>query len=265
MHRALVLVAVVVTACAAPVAESEKEAQAREAELSLVKHKVEELVPFTTDGCSMFPDGTPANRTLWQQCCIVHDFAYYVGGTREERARADEALGACVAGVTSRTLGNLMWSGVRLGGSPAFPTPWRWGYGWKYDLVNGYRTLPADQLAAAQAEVERYRADPVAPDAFEQRFWALVDSAGQVEGLSFASRQVEEEAQRFVESSCASIACEPGSVCDPEAGACVAQTVAMICQDTCEWSFDGECDDGGAGSAYSVCEYGSDCGDCGDR
>jgi len=39
----------------------------------------------------------------------------------------------------------------------------------------------------------------------------------------------------------------------------------MICTDTCSYAGDGECDDGGPGSAYDVCAYGTDCTDCGPR
>jgi hypothetical protein len=38
-----------------------------------------------------------------------------------------------------------------------------------------------------------------------------------------------------------------------------------ICTNTCPTSHDSECDDGGPGSLYSICEYGSDCADCGVR
>ncbi|HUU85220.1 MAG TPA: C1 family peptidase, partial [Phycisphaerae bacterium] len=38
-----------------------------------------------------------------------------------------------------------------------------------------------------------------------------------------------------------------------------------LCTDDCAYAFDGECDDGGPGSMYSVCEYGTDCTDCGPR
>ncbi|XP_070543162.1 extracellular serine proteinase-like [Ptychodera flava] len=38
-----------------------------------------------------------------------------------------------------------------------------------------------------------------------------------------------------------------------------------ICENTCRYANDGECDDGGDGSLYSICAYGSDCGDCGIR
>lgn len=39
----------------------------------------------------------------------------------------------------------------------------------------------------------------------------------------------------------------------------------QICSDTCASARDTECDDGGPGSLYSVCEFGSDCADCGIR
>ena len=81
--------------------------------------------PFTTDGCSVSPDGD------WLDCCITHDLAYWCGGTSEERKLADEALKACVARV-SPARAPFMWLGVRMGGAPWMPAPWRWGYGWDY-------------------------------------------------------------------------------------------------------------------------------------
>ena len=38
-----------------------------------------------------------------------------------------------------------------------------------------------------------------------------------------------------------------------------------FCKDTCYWAGDGVCDDGGTGSAFHSCPYGTDCGDCGTR
>ncbi|XP_070549967.1 uncharacterized protein [Ptychodera flava] len=38
-----------------------------------------------------------------------------------------------------------------------------------------------------------------------------------------------------------------------------------VCTDTCEYAADTDCDDGGADSDYNVCQYGSDCTDCGPR
>ncbi|XP_070576919.1 extracellular serine proteinase-like [Ptychodera flava] len=38
-----------------------------------------------------------------------------------------------------------------------------------------------------------------------------------------------------------------------------------LCEDTCEHAFDNVCDDGGRGAWYFLCEYGTDCYDCGYR
>jgi subtilisin-like proprotein convertase family protein len=38
-----------------------------------------------------------------------------------------------------------------------------------------------------------------------------------------------------------------------------------LCTNTCGYASDGDCDDGGTGSAYSVCNLGTDCADCGTR
>lgn len=37
------------------------------------------------------------------------------------------------------------------------------------------------------------------------------------------------------------------------------------CSDSCDYSYDGVCDDGGLGAEYSICTYGTDCSDCGSR
>jgi len=79
---------------------------------------------FTTDGCSMWPnDG-------WVDCCIEHDIAYWCGGTSDDRQHADAALRDCVATRHHATLGRMMYWGVRVGGVPWQPFPWRWAYGW---------------------------------------------------------------------------------------------------------------------------------------
>jgi len=38
-----------------------------------------------------------------------------------------------------------------------------------------------------------------------------------------------------------------------------------VCEDTCRWSADGVCDDGGPHAEFGVCPYGTDCTDCGPR
>jgi hypothetical protein len=92
-----------------------------------------DLHDFTSDGCSLFPDGNFKDRALWCDCCLAHDISYWRGGTQEDRKHADEMLRDCVQEHTgSKALADLMYDGVRAGGHPAFPTWYRWGYGWKY-------------------------------------------------------------------------------------------------------------------------------------
>ena len=50
------------------------------------------IAPFTTDGCSEFPDGTPAHKNLWLKCCVAHDIKYWAGGSYNDRLNADLEL-----------------------------------------------------------------------------------------------------------------------------------------------------------------------------
>jgi protein tyrosine phosphatase (PTP) superfamily phosphohydrolase (DUF442 family) len=112
----------------------------------------EQLAPFASDGCSLFPNGTPSAREKWCDCCLQHDLAYWQGGTEAERLAADAALRDCVLVKTvDAQLAEAMYLGVRAGGHPAFPTWYRWGYGWPYG--RGYAPLTAQE----RTEVDRQR------------------------------------------------------------------------------------------------------------
>lgn len=81
---------------------------------------------FKSDGCSVFPDGD------YQYCCVEHDLAYFKGGTWRERLIADNKLFKCVNGKKDwwhKVVAPMMWAGVRIGGVPFLPTPFRWGFG----------------------------------------------------------------------------------------------------------------------------------------
>lgn len=65
-------------------------------------------------------------------CCVVHDFAYWCGGSDEQRAAADQAMRRCLMALGHPRLSGWMYLGVRLGGHPWLPFPWRWGYGWDW-------------------------------------------------------------------------------------------------------------------------------------
>lgn len=107
-----------------------------------------ELSPFTSDGCSVFPDGTLEENELWMSCCVEHDKAYWLGGTREQRLQADEQLKQCVDEVGEPEIALLMLAGVRVGGSPFFPTKFRWAYGWPY--LRGYKALTEAEREGAK-------------------------------------------------------------------------------------------------------------------
>jgi hypothetical protein len=94
--------------------------------------KAENIKPFTSDGCSSFPDGTFDHKELWLSCCTAYDYPPWQGGTYEERLVADKELHQCVLKTGEPQIAKLMLAGVRVGGSPYFPTSFRWGYGWSY-------------------------------------------------------------------------------------------------------------------------------------
>jgi hypothetical protein len=114
-----------------------------------------EIRAFESDGCSLFPDGTAGDRTKWCDCCFVHDVAYWRGGSREQRKSADRTLRDCVLERTGdKALADLMYHGVRVGGDPAFPTWYRWGYGWSYQ--GRHRRLSEEEKRLADGELAAY-------------------------------------------------------------------------------------------------------------
>jgi hypothetical protein len=114
----------------------------------------DELAPFTTDGCSSYPDGTYEHKRLWKACCVAHDYAYWQGGTRDQRRVADAGLRSCIANLGKKSTAALMHFGVRIGGAPYFPTKFRWGYGWEY--YRGYGELSPEELKQAQDKLELF-------------------------------------------------------------------------------------------------------------
>ncbi len=116
----------------------------------------EDLAKFTSDGCSLFPDGSIRISANWCDCCLEHDFSYWQGGTTEERRKADEQLRECVRVRTGdKTLAETMYRGVRAGGHPAFPMWYRWAYGWPYG--RGYAPLTDEDRLQANHKLDEYR------------------------------------------------------------------------------------------------------------
>lgn len=114
------------------------------------------LKPFTSDGCSLFPDGTVKDGAEWCDCCFDHDIAYWQGGEAKDRQKADEALRDCVLRRTGdKALAEAMRLGVRAGGHPVSVMWYRWGYGW--DLGRGYKALTEEEKLQAAALLEDYK------------------------------------------------------------------------------------------------------------
>jgi hypothetical protein len=119
-----------------------------------------ELRPFTSDGCTLFPDKSLINSDDWCSCCLQHDLAYWRGGTAEERKLADQELRDCVLERPgNQALATMMYDGVRLGGSPYFYNWYRWGYGWSYERK--YQALtPQEKQQADRLQAQYLTANP---------------------------------------------------------------------------------------------------------
>ena len=102
------------------------------------------LLVFESDGCSSFPDGSRSEPVLWRDECVVHDYAYWKGGTWKERRNADRKLRDGISRKGKPVIAQLVYLGVRVGGTPLLPTPWRWGFGW-CEFPRGYRLLSLDE------------------------------------------------------------------------------------------------------------------------
>ena len=104
----------------------------------------------------MFFNGTFEDPELWKECCHKHDLAYWRGGTEEERNQADLAFKECVLKKTGNAeLAEIMYQAVRVGGSPHFPTWYRWGYGWP--VGRGYQKLSKEELLLVDQKLSVYK------------------------------------------------------------------------------------------------------------
>lgn len=104
-----------------------------------------EMRPFSTDGCTMAPEGTLNRPNLFRPCCIAHDLRFWGGGTEAERDHADLELRACIRKVGGPGWATIFYNAVRAGRL----SPWtieskRWGNAW-YEL-DGYRSLNAEEI-----------------------------------------------------------------------------------------------------------------------
>lgn len=116
---------------------------------------IKEIRDFSSDGCSLFPDRSLIHEEDWCKCCFEHDIAYWQGGTEEERLHADRTLRDCILQKTGNSeLAEMMYRGVRFGGSPYFYNWYRWGYGWSHERK--YEKLTKEEKQQIKIKLEKY-------------------------------------------------------------------------------------------------------------
>jgi len=85
---------------------------------------------FISDGCTMWPDST--NGISIYEACFLHDLKYWCGYPGEDIARlqADAELMMDVARIrNSIKMAELMFHGVRRGGTEHLKLAFSWGFG----------------------------------------------------------------------------------------------------------------------------------------
>jgi len=122
---------------------------------SLATEGKQEIAPFVSDRCSLYPEGPVNDKEAWCHCCVDHDLSYWMGGGEGDRQRADETLQQCVTQSGHSSVAAWMHLGVRSFGGPYWPTGYRWGYGWPY--LRGYRELSTQEQT--RLDIERARLD----------------------------------------------------------------------------------------------------------
>lgn len=86
--------------------------------------------PFVSDGCTMWPDIT--NGISIYEACFLHDLKYWCGHPGEDfdRLKADAELMMDVARIRdSIKMAELMFHGVRRGGTEHLNLAFSWGFG----------------------------------------------------------------------------------------------------------------------------------------
>ncbi len=97
-----------------------------------------QINPFSSDGCSCWPDSFfwfigGFKKVSIYPYCFWHDVRYWLGKPGDDLAKlyADTELMKDVAAAHSIGLGKLMFEGVQAGGIEELKFPFSWGFGWK--------------------------------------------------------------------------------------------------------------------------------------
>jgi len=110
------------------------------------------IIPFTSNGCSGF------REARFFSCCYVHDLAYWAGGTRSDRTRADRTLRDCLRDISHDPLLSYVgWGLIRLGYIPGMfcCDGGGWGRAWRNTDHARYATLTPDEARQVLDEKQR--------------------------------------------------------------------------------------------------------------
>lgn len=97
---------------------------------SFATERASDLKSFSSDFCTMFPNGTLNRTDAWKHCCYDHDLRYWFGGTRGDELNADKILRSCVTKAAGSFYGSIMYYGVRSGHYSPVKNEHKWGWGW---------------------------------------------------------------------------------------------------------------------------------------
>lgn len=98
------------------------------------------LMSFTTDGCTDFDEDFFSAAGIIHECCVQHDFRYWLGGAKNDRLDADQQLRACISQAQGPLVAAAMYRAVRIFGRPGTGKSYQWGYGWQTN--RGYEPVP---------------------------------------------------------------------------------------------------------------------------
>jgi hypothetical protein len=87
-----------------------------------------ELLPFCTDGCSVVGNKTKTSFL----CCVDHDIAYWAGGSKSDKYKADGRFYQCLLKTEGQGVAETYSAAVAVYGDPY------WGLDW----VNRPRFMP---------------------------------------------------------------------------------------------------------------------------
>lgn len=109
-----------------------------------------DVIPFTSNGCSGF------REARFFSCCYVHDMAYWAGGDRSDRRRADGVLRDCLKEIShDPVLSYVAWGLVRLAAIPGWFCCDGWNRAWRNTDRDRYSALTRDEEQQIQNEKQR--------------------------------------------------------------------------------------------------------------